>query len=65
MSPLHSTPTVPLIDRIRATCVLAGLGTIKHQDVSKQSLDAAVHAIHSGEAFRQSPYADAVSIYSH
>ena len=64
-SPPDSAPDVPLLDRIRAMCALAGLGAIKPKDVSKHALDAAVHAVHSGEAFRQSPYADAVNIYSH
>ena len=54
-----------MLERIRAACSLIGLGAIKPKDVSKSALEAAVAAVNSGEAFRQSPYADAVNLYLH
>lgn len=51
---------VGCVERVRATCALAGIGNADRGHTSPAALAAAIYAIRSGDAFQASVYADAV-----
>ena len=54
---------VPYEERIKALCMLMGVGAIKAADVSQPALAAARASIQTGLAFESSVYADAIDVY--
>ena len=54
---------MPLLERVRATCALLGVGALTVKDASTTAVEAALAALHSGEAFQANVYADALEIY--
>lgn len=61
------TPTklpsdVPYLDRVKAACVLLGVGTLHAKDAGMEAMEAALAAIQTGEAFEANVYADALRL---
>lgn len=56
---------MPYLDRVKAACILLGVGSLRANEAGADAMEATVAAIHSGEAFEANPYADALDVSVH
>ena len=54
---------VPLQDRLKAMCVILGVGPRTAAELPKGAMAAAQAAIQTGQAFEESVYADGMQVY--